>query len=460
MYVIFPADEVVYLSYGRVIYIPSSPPSSENQSNIPIRTSYSSGSHVSYPSIPSTSTNSSTRSHHSTKSLPVVPSKADQLQKSNSLSSLSQCAAEKEEDSSGVIPKRKKEFPFKLSSLLTKSKRQTPTLERKLSFSDFFNIAKERRERSVESVRTPSSDARYQTTQKFKTLKDDQVLHNGSNYSKDFDPLTRPSILKSGKCASNRQNKSPCLMIRETDVFNFEQPGTSKTHSPSSAPKYNNHEPDFQSKSTTRVSSSSSNKSVDIKPIRKISSEKSPQIKITSERSTQRPPRDKLGGSKGLLTRSLSLKPNSSQYYGETSERDYREVTPPTNSSREKSPPGKIPSDKKQLSKSLYNKPVKLLKKPLQFSKSFKEITTAPPAKSPTTPTTPNPSKKSPSSKSLTIDFDSLFRRETSPAKVSLKNLAPKFEDDNSRKTDEKKTSTQAIKRGGTVNSSSKNGNK
>lgn len=63
---IFPADEVVYLSYGRVIYIPSSPPA--NRVTIPLRTSLSTGSHTSYPSVPSTSTSSTRSEHASTKS--------------------------------------------------------------------------------------------------------------------------------------------------------------------------------------------------------------------------------------------------------------------------------------------------------------------------------------------------------------------------------------------------------
>lgn len=57
---ISPADEIVCLSYGRVIYIPSSP----HQLTKPIRTSLSTGSYTSYPSVPSTSS--------STKSEPIL----------------------------------------------------------------------------------------------------------------------------------------------------------------------------------------------------------------------------------------------------------------------------------------------------------------------------------------------------------------------------------------------------
>ncbi|KAL3268117.1 hypothetical protein HHI36_007244 [Cryptolaemus montrouzieri] len=431
MYVIFPADEIVYLSYGRVIYIPSRSPPPENQVTAPARTSYSSGSHASYPSIPSVSTNSSTRSHHSTKSLPVEPCKSAEPPKANSLTSLTQSTksnSDKTCNTPPIRPKRKKEFPFKLPNLLQKSKPKTPSLERKLSFSDFVGIANERRERSSESVGKYSSDIEYQTARRSKNKQEHSDILNGI----ESFPSARPSILKTGKCAGAKSNRSPCLMIRETDVFNFEQPSTSKARSTSSSPNYND-ESTFRPKSNSEVSGTSSAKSVNAKPVRKISSEKSPQIKITSDKSQRLREKTPSGGGRGMLTRSFSLKPNSSQYFSENPsfsasfDRDYREVTPPTNSSREKSPPNKIPSDKKQLSKSLYNKPVKLLKKPLQLSKSFKEITTPPPVK---TPTSPNPSKKSPSSKSLTVDFDSLFLRETSPAKISLKNLAPKFEDE------------------------------
>lgn len=423
---IFPADEVVYLSYGRVIYIPSNSPPSENLNTPPpARTSCSSGSHVSYPSLPSTSTNSSTRSHHSTKSWPIEPTRAQEPVKTNSLSSLNGSSGNS--TVAPVRPKRKKEFHFKLPSLLSKSKPKTPVLERKLSFSDFETFAKERREKSVDSAINRSSDFEYQVGTK---SRQDQVNGDG------VVPACRPSILKSGKCVANRPNRSPCLMIRETDVFNFEQPSSSKARSSSASSRFDEELP-ARSKQKSEVLVSGLSKSANAKPVRKISSEKSPQIKITSDKSASRNQRENTPSTsgRGVLTRSYSLKPNSPKYFSETPnfsasfDRDYREVTPPTNSCREKSPPGSTPCEKK-LSKSLYNKPAKLLKKPLQLSKSFKEITTAAPPK---TPSTPTPSKKSPSSKSLTVDFDSLFRRETSPAKVSLKNLAPKFEEDTSR---------------------------
>lgn len=60
MYVIFPADEVVYLSYGRLIYVPLSP-SSDTRSQIPIRTTSLEATEIgiSNPTVvPSTSTDS------------------------------------------------------------------------------------------------------------------------------------------------------------------------------------------------------------------------------------------------------------------------------------------------------------------------------------------------------------------------------------------------------------------
>ncbi|KRT84212.1 hypothetical protein AMK59_973 [Oryctes borbonicus] len=80
MYVIFPADEVVYLSYGRLIYVPTSstsPPIEEEQTSThreqpPNSESNSRGfqSRGSYSSAPSTSTGSS-RSFRSTASAPI-----------------------------------------------------------------------------------------------------------------------------------------------------------------------------------------------------------------------------------------------------------------------------------------------------------------------------------------------------------------------------------------------------
>lgn len=68
MYVIFPADEVVYLSYGRVIYVPTTNNSGQiinsgannNHNNKETSSSHQSiRSHTSAPSLPSTSTGSS-----------------------------------------------------------------------------------------------------------------------------------------------------------------------------------------------------------------------------------------------------------------------------------------------------------------------------------------------------------------------------------------------------------------
>lgn len=62
MYVIFPADEVVYLSYGRVIYVPQASKVEQAVGSTTKETSsshHSIRSHTSAPSLPSTSTGSS-----------------------------------------------------------------------------------------------------------------------------------------------------------------------------------------------------------------------------------------------------------------------------------------------------------------------------------------------------------------------------------------------------------------
>lgn len=86
MYVIFPADEVVYLSYGRLILFPNSQetgretdPSSTTPSAHRISDNRSSN-----PSVPSTST-SSTRSFHSVISGPPLSSYSEDLQESSRL---------------------------------------------------------------------------------------------------------------------------------------------------------------------------------------------------------------------------------------------------------------------------------------------------------------------------------------------------------------------------------------
>ncbi|XP_063929402.1 uncharacterized protein LOC135141810 isoform X7 [Zophobas morio] len=129
MYVISPADEVVYLSYGRVIYIPSSPPASRVTK--PIRTSLSTGSYTSYPSVPSTST-SSTKSRQSTASEPVFS--LNKLKPSSSSKSLNQPSTSREKSPKPPVrPSRKK-----------KQKVEEKPFARKQSFSDFLAISRDK----------------------------------------------------------------------------------------------------------------------------------------------------------------------------------------------------------------------------------------------------------------------------------------------------------------------------
>ncbi|RZC40471.1 hypothetical protein BDFB_014452 [Asbolus verrucosus] len=133
MYVIFPADEVVYLSYGRVIYIPSSPPA--NRVTIPIRTSLSTGSYTSYPSVPSTST-SSTKSRQSTASEPVF--QVNKLKPVSSSKSLNQPSTSREKSPSEVAPVR----PSRKKKLKVALEAKAP--QRKQSYSDFLAVNREK----------------------------------------------------------------------------------------------------------------------------------------------------------------------------------------------------------------------------------------------------------------------------------------------------------------------------
>ncbi|KAF2885139.1 hypothetical protein ILUMI_21041 [Ignelater luminosus] len=86
MYVIFPADEVVYLSYGRLILFPNSQETgreTETSSTTPSAHKIS-DNRSSNPSVPSTST-SSTRSFHSVISGPSLSSYSEDLQESSRL---------------------------------------------------------------------------------------------------------------------------------------------------------------------------------------------------------------------------------------------------------------------------------------------------------------------------------------------------------------------------------------
>lgn len=393
MYVIFPADEVVSLSYGRVIYLPSGSVNENNQDH-PTRTSFSTGSHVSYPSIPSTSTNSSTKSHRSTKSLPAHSTnnqkKSNPEIKSNSTNSLN--SNQFLSVTPPVRPKRKKDF--KLSSLFGRSKIKE---EIPINVSSIGA-----RKISIDSKASHESNS-------FAKIKSETHFFNGES------PVEKrgvtQSILKTGKSAS-KTSKSPNLMIKETDVFNFDHPSTSKERSFSVPPK-------SPTQDKLKVPNDTAKH---IKPRRKISSEKTPNKSTIVRNSSER----------AVLTRSLSEKPNytktnseRSKLSSEQSLNDYRELTPPTNSSREKSPPGVAIEERK--SKSFNQKSNKSSPKKLFSSKSLKEKPT-PPITQLKIPTNSPRQDKSPSSRSLTVDFDYLFQRELSPSKLSVKDLADKVE--------------------------------
>lgn len=151
MYVIFPADEVVYLSYDRVLFIPAA--NSEPNQASPSTASQSTGSYTSYPST----SNSSTRSKQSVASAPVVyngyaenpPDKSPKpATRSKSFRGTSGTP-----DQPPVRPRRlKKEQKQQKASLekpqsflqlpTRRSKSRTP--ERRLSFSDYLSQNRER----------------------------------------------------------------------------------------------------------------------------------------------------------------------------------------------------------------------------------------------------------------------------------------------------------------------------
>lgn len=166
---IFPADEVVYLSYGRLIYIPASnsaPVRAQSQPPPPpppSRASQSTGSRTSNPSVPSTST-SSTKSRKSTASAPAA----------NGYPETPSTSAE----TPPVPPRRTKkvftvaavdEGPRKPSFLRLPGRSREKTPERRLSFSDYLSQSRERspntlavngREKSKSRERSPKNSGR------------------------------------------------------------------------------------------------------------------------------------------------------------------------------------------------------------------------------------------------------------------------------------------------------------
>uniref|UniRef100_A0A1Y1K8I5 Phorbol-ester/DAG-type domain-containing protein n=2 Tax=Photinus pyralis TaxID=7054 RepID=A0A1Y1K8I5_PHOPY len=80
MYVIFPADEVVYLSYGRLIYVPKAQGDSSQPETLPTATPHTQPAQENSPnpSVPSTSTSSS-KSFHAVTSAPILSSHSEDL---------------------------------------------------------------------------------------------------------------------------------------------------------------------------------------------------------------------------------------------------------------------------------------------------------------------------------------------------------------------------------------------
>lgn len=150
MYVIFPADEVVYLSYDRVLLLPAAN-SASNQAS----PSTASQSTESYTSFPSTS-NSSTRSKQSVASAPVYNGYAEKKSPKpvNKSKSLKVGANNNPDQQPPVRPRRLKkeqkrqqqkpslEKPQSFLQLPSRSKSKTP--ERRLSFSDYLSQNRER----------------------------------------------------------------------------------------------------------------------------------------------------------------------------------------------------------------------------------------------------------------------------------------------------------------------------
>lgn len=146
MYVIFPADEVVYLSYDRVLLIPATNSVSNDQAS-PSTPSQSTGSHTSHPST----SNSSTRSKQSAASAPAYNGYAENPTKKPIAKSKSFKVTTSTPEQPPVRPRRTKkeqkqktslEKPPSFLQLPSRSKSKTP--ERRLSFSDYLSQSRER----------------------------------------------------------------------------------------------------------------------------------------------------------------------------------------------------------------------------------------------------------------------------------------------------------------------------
>lgn len=215
MYVLFPADEVVYLSYGRLIYLPLSP-QPDQIVNTPIRTSLSNGSHTSFPSVLSTpSTNGSTRSRKSAASEPppTTTTTQQQLISTNSFNSLDhqQPSTSRQYLSSAnnlhvdqpllapVPPARKNKKTLKLIPTVRPLKPKTPPFERKLSYSDYLALSRDKTPQSP----APSSSASPTTPSKsndksplFKTPSFKLTREKTKSLGRDRTPIDFDTLFK------------------------------------------------------------------------------------------------------------------------------------------------------------------------------------------------------------------------------------------------------------------------
>lgn len=152
MYVIFPADEVVYLSYDRVLLIPSTNRETNNQAASPSTPSQSTGSYTSHPST----SNSSTRSKQSVASAPVYNGYAENNPTKKSPKPVAKSKSFKATpEQPPVRPRRAKKeqkqqqqqktsLEKRPSFLQIPSRSKSKTPERRLSFSDYLSQSRER----------------------------------------------------------------------------------------------------------------------------------------------------------------------------------------------------------------------------------------------------------------------------------------------------------------------------
>ncbi|KAF5281601.1 hypothetical protein FQR65_LT02921 [Abscondita terminalis] len=230
MYVIFPADEVVYLSYGRLIYVPKSQEVGAETENLPSATPSNQQvtNNHSNPSVPSTST-SSTRSFHSVTSGPTLSSYSEDLQESSCLrretlqssvksnKSWPQPSTSKYKTQPPARPARTKkkritlDIPLeasvnKTSDLLKlpfrKSKSKSPVCDRKLSYLEYVEVYGSKTEASIEPLMKNSNS----NTDKIKSTKTVDKKEN-----------------KSVKSAQNQLKNCEKLLVRENTPVNSDR---------------------------------------------------------------------------------------------------------------------------------------------------------------------------------------------------------------------------------------------